>query len=67
MHSICFMKYLLFNDAREGIVYTLLRKQFYILNINLIFLFYFIFLTNGENFKSFAFHENKGQAASRKI
>ena len=41
MHSICFMKYLLFNDAREGIVYTLLRKQFYILNINLIFLFYF--------------------------
>lgn len=35
------MKYLLFNDAREGMVYTPLRKQFYILNINLIFLFPF--------------------------
>lgn len=41
MHSICFMKYLLFSDAWEGMVYPPLRKQFYILNINLIFLFSF--------------------------
>lgn len=66
MHCIYSMKYLLFNDAREGMVYTPLKKQFYILNINLIFLFLFLF-TNGENCSSFTFHEDKGQVASRKI